>query len=131
MLVKLTDVKYRGIIQRLAESFRSTGIKLSFVHKSDDLYSWDERDGRLFTSDKKNRLPMKAGDARIAKLGRDFLETDEVTKEQYDKAMALFKGLFDAGIIGSMVTTDGVVIAEGKWYGFKRKVKQEPMRGDY
>lgn len=51
--------------------------------------------GHLFASKVKNIRPLSPGDPRIAKLGRDYLESNRLTKEQWDGVINTFKEIFD------------------------------------
>ena len=126
MLLNWADKKQSSIMYRVHEQLRKHNIEMLFNESSIHI-----ADGRYFSSVHKNKLPMKPDDKRIAKLGRNYLETNELTVDQFKVVNSIFKGLFDAKLLTSIITDDGEPVADTKWYGFKRSVKQEPIKGDY
>lgn len=52
--------------------------------------------GKMFTSKEANMLVMKKTDPRIAKLGREILESHRITQDQYDGLMKLVHSYFSS-----------------------------------
>jgi hypothetical protein len=52
-----------------------------------------------FISSRQNKVPLKPGDKRIESLGRDHLNTDRLTKHQFDSMVSAILDLFtDLGV---------------------------------
>lgn len=47
-----------------------------------------------FTSTRQNKVPLKPGDKRIESLGRDHLNTERLTKKQFDSMVSTILDLF-------------------------------------
>ena len=47
-----------------------------------------------FTSTRQNKVPLKPGDKRIETLGRDHLNTERLTKNQFDSMVSSILDLF-------------------------------------
>lgn len=69
--------------------------------------------GKLFTSSTSNKIKMKSGDPRIAKLGRDYLETKRLTKKQFETMVYFLVLIFDELGFHADVTYAGMPWRQG------------------
>jgi hypothetical protein len=74
------------IISKLTALNIKANVRLS----DSGLYFVTNSDSKLFVSTVMNKTVMNSNDPRIAKLGRDYLESTRLTKKQCDALVNLF-----------------------------------------
>lgn len=72
------------------------------------------KSGRVFESKKINHLVMGHDDKRRHSLGRDFLNTHKLTKEQYDTMLGALLGTLDKLDVSARVSFKGEAWRTGK-----------------
>jgi hypothetical protein len=60
------------------------------------------KEDRLWVSAVKNKITMGEGDARVKKLGRNFLESERLTKKQFDSVQRVFDTMSTIGVTFDM-----------------------------
>jgi len=79
----------------LINRLRGCRIQVNCDKINDTILFKEIERGKLAKSRQYNAIQLKEGDARIAKLGRNFLESTRLTKEQYIKFQELLHEPFD------------------------------------
>lgn len=95
--LEISDFTFRGhkpysaianeLTYILSDKFAKAKIKASIGYKNDVIFFKliDKERNKLFSSTEENKVPLNPGDERIKKMGRDYLNTDRLTKHQEKK----------------------------------------------
>lgn len=103
MKITVNEPYKKDFFLALHNNLNKFGVQISRNKLSDTIQELKEVDGRLFNSLVKNRIPMNPTDPRIAKIGRNYLETNSLTIKQYKQVTKCFDELFELGIIAEKI----------------------------
>ena len=127
----LENIKYLGMPLKTRELEEYIVKKLSKLNievvdaraYSDNISFVSNSENKKFKSTVVNKIIMSPNDPRIAKLGRDYLESTRLTKKQSDALIKLFfEDLVKVGITFDMEDNGTVYVANG----LVRKMWPEP-----
>jgi len=118
----LENIKYLGMPLKTRELKEYIVNKLSKLNievvdvsaYSDNISFVSNSENKKFKSTVVNKIIMSPNDPRIAKLGRDYLESTRLTKKQSDALIKLFfEDLIKIGITFDMEGDGTVYVANG------------------
>lgn len=101
-LLTITDIKFAGAsikIEELANYLRKRmekqGIQCEMKVKKDGIDIIQNSEKKLFMSVKENYIPLKEGDSRIQKNGRDYLKSQRLSQRQLKELQKIFSLYLD------------------------------------
>ncbi len=107
----MTESEISKVVAVMSNALNNTGIRAS-VRREGASITFGQVDpsrhpNKLFISANENKIKLREGDPRIAKLGRDYLTSYRLTKEQYTKMKDIIFGMCDRLAIECDITMKG------------------------
>lgn len=134
-MLKINNLKYKNLYMNKSKVIEYIESRLSELNikpcgdiwPSGDNIRISPHDGKFFKSTVKNRIKMNDNDPRIAKLGREYLESERLSERQFNELTKLFfNELIDLGFVYDLEMYSTLLIKENTIQTFWEKPTSFP-----